>query len=90
MSHGPAAPTIEGMTETILMAQTGWPDAAVAIAGIGLVTTVAVVVIWQALSTWRTRIAVTREQAYQKLANEMVDELHDINERLQRIEEARR
>ena len=40
------------------------------------------VVVWQALATWRARIAVTREQAYRKLAEQTERELREINERL--------
>jgi hypothetical protein len=64
------------------MAATSWPDAAIAISGVALVGTIAVVVIWQALATWRTRIAVSREQAYRKLAEQTAQDLHEINERL--------
>ena len=67
---------------TVMAASTSWPDAAIAIAGIALVTSVAVVVIWQALATWRARIAVTREEAYRKLAEQTAHELHEINQRL--------
>jgi hypothetical protein len=59
---------------------TSWPEAAVAIAGIALVASVAVVVVWQALATWRTRIAVTREEAYRKLAEQTARELHEVRE----------
>jgi hypothetical protein len=59
---------------------TSWPEAAVAIAGIALVASVAVVVVWQALATWRTRIAVTREEAYRKLADQTARELHEVRE----------
>jgi hypothetical protein len=41
---------------TLIAAGTSWPDAAIAIAGIALVGSVAVVVIWQALATLRARI----------------------------------
>lgn len=68
--------------ETVMAAGTSWPDAAIAIAGIALVMSVAVVVIWQVLSTWRARIAVTREQAYRELAERTARELHEVNERL--------
>jgi len=61
---------------------TSWPEAAIAIAGIALVASVAVVAVWQALATWRTRIAVTREGAYRKLAEQTERELREINERL--------
>jgi hypothetical protein len=67
---------------TSMAAETSWPDAAVAIAGIALVTSVAVVVIWQALATWRTRIALAREHAYRSLAEQMARDLHAISERL--------
>jgi hypothetical protein len=69
---------------TIAADTTAWPEAAIAIAGIALVGTIAVVVVWQALSTWRTRIAVTRENAYRKLAEQTAEELRELNERLQR------
>jgi hypothetical protein len=45
------------MAQTLFMqAGTSWPDAAIAIAGIALVASVSIVVIWQALATLRTRI----------------------------------
>jgi hypothetical protein len=61
---------------------TSWPEAAIAIAGIALVASVSVVVVWQALATWRARIAITREEAYRKLAEQTARELHEINERV--------
>ena len=68
---------------TVIAAEsTSWPEAAIAIAGIAVVASVAVVVVWQALATWRARIAVTREQAYRKLAEQTERELRAINERL--------
>jgi hypothetical protein len=63
-------------------ASTSWPDAAVAIAGIALVASVSVVVVWQALATWRTRIAVAREQAYRTLAEQTAGDLAEIRQRL--------
>lgn len=74
--------------QALIAASTSWPDAAIAIAGIALVGSVAAVVVWQALATWRTRIAVTREDAYRRLADEMVHELHEINQRLGDLERA--
>jgi hypothetical protein len=59
-----------------------WPEAAVAIAGVALVASVAVVVIWQALATWRARIAVTREQQYRELAEQTARDLAEIRGRL--------
>ena len=46
----------------------GWPEAAIAIAGIALVGGVVVVVVWQALATWRARMAGSREAEYRALA----------------------
>jgi hypothetical protein len=69
---------------------TSWPEAAIAIAGIALVASVSVVVVWQALATWRARIAVTREQAYRKLAERMEQELREISERLGERDRAER
>jgi hypothetical protein len=63
-------------------ASTSWPDAAIAIAGVALVGSVAVVVIWQALLTWRTRIAVTREQQYRALAEQTASDMAEIRERM--------
>jgi hypothetical protein len=68
--------------EPLTAAATSWPDAAVAIAGIALVASVTVVVIWQALATWRTRIAVAREQHYRALAEQTARDLAEITGRL--------
>ena len=65
-----------------IAAQQSWPEAAVAIAGIALVGGVIAVVIWQALATWRTRIAVAREEAYRRLAEQLARELQRLNDRL--------
>ena len=71
------------MTQSVVIAaESTWPEAAVAIAGIALIGAVAVVVIWQALATWRARIAVTREQAYRELAEQTARDLRAIGERL--------
>jgi hypothetical protein len=71
------------MIDTALTAaSTSWPDAAVAIAGIALVASVSVVVVWQALATWRTRIAVAREQAYRTLAEQTAGDLAEIRQLL--------
>jgi hypothetical protein len=70
------------LNATLTAAETSWPEAAIAIAGVALVGSVAVVVIWQALATWRTRIAVTREQQYRQLAEQTARDLSEIRERL--------
>jgi hypothetical protein len=67
---------------SLIAATTSWPEAAIAIAGIALVASVAVVVVWQVLATWRTRIAVTREQAYRALAEQTARDLAEIRERV--------
>ena len=78
------------MLTTLIAASTSWPDAAIAIAGVALVGSVAVVVVWQALATWRTRIAVSREAAYRKLAEQTARDLQEINDRLTELEVAGR
>ena len=70
------------MNAALTAASTSWPEAAIAIAGVALVGAVAVVVIWQALLTWRTRMAVTREEQYRELAEQTARELAEIRERL--------
>jgi len=75
--------------ETLIAASTSWPDAAIAIAGVALVASVAVVVVWQALATWRTRIAVTREQQYRALAEQTARDLGEIKQRLDEGERVR-
>jgi hypothetical protein len=71
------------MTFEILAASSTWPEAAVAISGVALVASVTVVLIWQALATWRARIAVAREQAYRTLAEQTARDLDAIRERLE-------
>jgi hypothetical protein len=66
----------------LIAADTSWPDAAVAIAGVALVGSVVVVAVWQALATWRTRIAVTREEKYRELAERTARDLAEIRHRL--------
>jgi hypothetical protein len=73
------------MTEQIpILAATSWPEAAVAIAGIALVGSVAIIIIWQALATWRARIAVAKDEAYRRLAEQTARDLHELRERLDR------
>jgi hypothetical protein len=67
---------------TSIIAASSWPDAAVAISGVVLVTAVALMVIQQSLATWRTRMVVAKEEAYRRLAEQISRDLHEINERL--------
>src|SRR5215218_1941529 len=72
----------------MVVESTSWPEAAIAIAGVALVASVAVVVVWQALATWRTRIAVTREEQYRALAERTARDLEEIKQRLDEAERA--
>lgn len=55
----------------MILAITQWPEAAVAVAGILLVTAVSCVGPWQAFATGRTGMAAKGDRAYRKLAEEM-------------------
>ena len=77
----------------MILAATSWPEAAIAIAGIVFVTTVISVAVWQLLATGRAGIAVRRENAYRKLAEEATeaqrraaDELAEISARTRELE----
>ena len=67
---------------SLIAATTSWPEAAIAIAGIALVASVTVVVVWQALATWRARIAMTREERYRALAEQTARDLAEIRARV--------
>jgi uncharacterized protein YpmB len=54
------------------LAQTSWPDASIAIVGILFVAAATTVAIWQIFATAKARMAVSREQAYKRLAEEAV------------------
>lgn len=55
-----------------VLAQTSWPDAAVAIVGILFITVVLTAAIWQIFATAKARMTVAREEAYKRLAEEAV------------------
>jgi hypothetical protein len=65
-----------------IAASTSWPEAVIAVAGVALVGSVAVVVVWQALATWRTRIGTTGETKYRELAEQTARDLAEIRRRL--------
>jgi hypothetical protein len=67
---------------TVTAATTSWPEAALGIAGVALIGAVVCVVVWQALATWRTRIAVSREHAYQRLAEQFAADVAELREQL--------
>jgi hypothetical protein len=75
--------------EQLTAASTSWPEAAIAIAGVALVGSVAVVVVWQLLATWRTRMTVTRDEEYRGLAEQTARELADIKDRVGDGQDAR-
>lgn len=56
---------------------TNWPAAIVGAtaiaAGVLMITSIVTVALWQGLGTWRARMTISREQAYQKLAEEMAE-----------------
>ena len=68
--------------ELLTAASTSWPEAAIAIAGVALVGSVAVVVVWQLLATWRTRMSVTGDEQYRALAEQTTRDLAEIKEHL--------
>ena len=77
----------------MILAQESWTEAAIAIAGILFVTTVLSVTIWQLFATGRVGLAVRRENAYRKLAEEatevqrrIADELSELKARTQELE----
>jgi uncharacterized membrane protein YhiD involved in acid resistance len=68
--------------ELLTAASTSWPEAAIGIAGVALVGSVAVVVVWQLLATWRTRITATGDEEYRALAERTARDLAEIRKRL--------
>lgn len=59
------------MTALILQAGNGdldWPQAMIAVGGIAMVTIIVVVVVWQVFLSWRAKMSIAREEAYQQLA----------------------
>jgi hypothetical protein len=55
------------------LAATSWPEAAIAIAGILLVTVFMTTLVWQLFVTGRTGLSARRENAYRKLAEETAE-----------------
>lgn len=52
------------------VAQVTWPEVSIPIVGMIFVGSIVVVMIWQTFATWRARMSVMREEAYQRLADE--------------------
>jgi hypothetical protein len=98
MCVAPAEPMIEPHNDhggpdmqlgTSILAASSWPDAAVAIAGVLLVTAVAVMVVQQTMATWRTRMVVAKEDAYRRLAEQIARDLEEIKGRIDLLSDPR-
>ena len=57
----------------MIVAVSEWPEAAIAIAGISMITVIVSVVVWQILATGRAGLSAKREGAYRKLAEETAE-----------------
>lgn len=66
-----------------------WPEAIIAasaaVAGITMITVIVSIALWQGLGAWKTRMQVSREQAYQKLAEELSVTQHTMMTELQKM-----
>jgi Tfp pilus assembly protein PilO len=69
----------------MILAATSWPDAAIAIAGILLVTTIVSMVVWQLFATGRTGISAGREQAYRRTAEASAEAQRETAEQLTKL-----
>jgi hypothetical protein len=67
-----------------MIAETSWPDAAVAMTGVLLVLSIAVALIVAVASTLRARMSVQRETAYRKLAEDSTAAQHRTADQLER------
>lgn len=72
----------------MFLAATSWPDAAIAIAGIGFITIVLSVLIWQIFATGRLGLSARRDAEYRKFVDELTVMQRDTTEELQRANEA--
>jgi hypothetical protein len=67
-----------------MIAETSWPDAAVAMTGVLLVLSVVVTLIVAVAATLRARMSVHREAAYRKLAEDSTAAQHRTADQLER------
>lgn len=70
-----------------ILAETSWPDAALGIAGIAMVTIVGSVLVWQAFATGRL-FAGRREGEYRKLVDELAAVQQQTTAELQKANDA--
>jgi predicted secreted hydrolase len=74
---------------TILAAtDTGWPEAAIAIAGIAFITIVLSVTIWQAFATGRLGMTGRRDKEYRKVIDELTAVQRNTTGELQKANDA--
>jgi hypothetical protein len=71
-----------------VLAVTDWPEAAIAIAGIAMVTIVASVLAWQIFATGRTGLTSRREAEYGRLVDELAAVQRETTAELQKANEA--
>lgn len=62
-----------GASDPPLAAEQPGPEPAIAVAGIALVDSVIVVVVWEPLATWRARLSGWQETSYRKLAEQAAE-----------------
>lgn len=66
-----------------------WPEAFIAasavLGGIIMITAIGTTIIWQGLGTWRARMVISREAAYQRLAEDMATTNRDTLTELRRV-----
>jgi hypothetical protein len=67
-----------------MIAESSWPDAAVAMTGVLLILSIAVALIVAVASTLRARMSVQRETAYRKLAEDSTAAQHRTADQLER------
>lgn len=70
------------------LAATGWPEAAIAVAGVCGLAVVISVAIWQVFSTGRSGIAASRGKEYKELAEELAAMQRETTTELQKANEA--
>ena len=70
----------------MLLAATSWPEAAIAIAGIGFIPIVLSVLIWQIFGTGRTAIAGQNDKEYRKLVDELREQTRELAAGLEEVD----
>lgn len=68
----------------MILAAADWSEAAIAIAGIAMVTIIVSVIVWQAFATGRTGLSAKRESAYRRLAEDSAESHRQTADALER------